>query len=461
MFWARVAVIVAAGAAVVALCSCSVPGAGGSGLTCTRPSTSKTRLSPGLNATGAARPAWSGRVGSIVAAEGERLFSDAGGSCLYELSALTGASGWSWSAPGHSLVMGAVASQDVVIVATGTYHGRAPAAVFAVTGRITGLDPGSGRQRWSMEVGDDGQGVPAGIYGDTAVVAEGNGAVVAVDASRGTPRWSVPAAGCRSRSGSPGPSPTAVLLPGAAGPTVAYRCAPAQRIVRLDPATGAAAWSWTLSPGRTVDVRTTAGGSGVLGVLVRGAGGPIAAERPPARQGAGQGDGYATDALVAVSGTTGKPQWEVDGIPSTAGVYAGPGRLCAVSAYASACYDSTTGAQSWARSAQVTPSRGGSGLFSAQADNGVLHVVEPTPEAVGIPPESTAYQSRPGAFALLGVDIATGRILSTTRLPAFSGGPDQVVVSADSPPGVVAVTRTRTIISAQFGETGTLEAFGN
>ncbi|GAB3613397.1 hypothetical protein GCM10027415_17370 [Humibacter ginsengisoli] len=395
-----------------------------------------------------------------MTAEGDRLFSDAGGGCLYELSAATGAPGWSWSTPGPSSVMGAVASKDIVIVATGTNHGHAPAAVYPVTDRITGLDPKSGHQRWSLGLGEDGQGVPAAIYGRLAVVAKANGSVVGIDTSHGTRRWAAPmVAGCQNNRGLSGVSATVNLLRGPPVPMVAYQCAPAQRIVQLSAATGAASWSWTLPPGRTVDAQTTAGSdSGLLGVLVSGSGVPIATQRPPAGQGQ---DGYNTDSLLAVSDVTGEPQWEVDGISSTAGVYAGQGRLCTVSAFASTCFESATGTQSWNRAALVPPSHGGSDMFSAMADDRVLHIVEPTVAAGTIPGESTIYRSQPGTFALVGFDIATGRLLNATRLPAFYGGPNQVVVSVDSPPGVVAVTGTHTIVSPQFRETATVEAFSN
>ena len=98
-------------------------------------------------------------------------------------------------------------------------------------------------------------------------------------------------------------------------------------------------------------------------------------------------------------------------------------------------------------------------MFSAMAGNGALHVIEPTARAAGIPSASTEYRSAPGAFTLVSLDIATGQLIDTVRLPAFYGGPGQVVVSVESPPGVVAVTGSDTIVSPQFRETDTAEAF--
>lgn len=256
------------------------------------------------------------------------------------------------------MVMGATASTSTVIVATGTTHGQAPAAVVPVTKRIVGLDPRTGGGRWSMSVGEDGQGVPVSIYGEIAVVTQADATIVGLDPVTGRPRWSIAAPKGCSESPLSGVAPTATLLPDTRQPTVSYRCSGLHRFAQLDPSSGATIWSWSLPSGRVVDGHAPAGGdAGMLGVLVSG-GDPIATERPPSGQ---RPAGYDTESLIDISMSTGAPQWKVDGVTPTAGVYAGSGHLCTVSGFGfgfgfgTTCYDAATGTQSWQRTPPAVP----------------------------------------------------------------------------------------------------------
>lgn len=57
------------------------------------------------------------------------------------------------------------------------------------------------------------------------------------------------------------------------------------------------------------------------------------------------------------------------------------------------------------------------------------------------------------------MDINTGHIIATRPLPAYYAGPSSVVVSADSPPGVAAVSGTTVLITPELGESPVVEAF--
>lgn len=55
--------------------------------------------------------------------------------------------------------------------------------------------------------------------------------------------------------------------------------------------------------------------------------------------------------------------------------------------------------------------------------------------------------------------MASGHQASATSLPAFYGGSQQVVVSPDSPPGVLAVSDNDVFVSPQVHEANVIEAW--
>ncbi|GAA4154846.1 hypothetical protein GCM10022286_02920 [Gryllotalpicola daejeonensis] len=339
--------------------------------------------------------------------------------------------------------MGAVASSDVVIAATGHDHGQAPAAVVPVTEQVVGLDAHTGDRLWSMKVGNDGQRVPAMIAGGTAIVAKADGTVVGLDASRGDRKWeTIPPSGCAESQELSDIHPSAQLLADAPAPLVLYPCGSAPRVVLLDPATGKVRWTWQVPAGRSVEYQSAAAGTtAVFGLVVS--------------------DGASAYSLFALSGATGRPMWHADGLTDDVGVFAGAGDLCGVSSSRVACYDETSGKPTWTRTPPAVPDRDTLGPIGAVAENGRLHLVEPTAAAAKIPPASTSYRAKPGAFRLLTLDLASGRVIAAQALPAFYRGPDGVVTSVDVPPAVVAVAAGHSVVSPEFHETSTVEAFAN
>lgn len=442
--------------AILGSCSTQHP----SGAACSRPSVSKGVVARGLEVGQADSPKWSGEVGVALLVAGTRAFSDSGGSCVSEINASSGAAGWSWAARGSAIVMGAVATEDVVVVATGHSHGTAPAAVMPATDRVVGLDPRTGARRWSVEVGQDGQGVPAVVSDGSAIIAKADGSLLGLDAVTGRREWGVPApAECASTKALTSPDVAVHLLPGVGGAIVDYQCNGPERLVQFDASSGAVRWTRSLPAGWAVQFQSPeASDATVLGVLVSGNGPALAPLRSSSLQVATAND---TVSLVALNAATGAPLWQVDGVSSAAGVFSGAGRLCTASGSGATCFAETTGILSWHRTSPAPPSS--SGLSDSGdgvvAENGLLHLVEATPAATSIPRESTTYRAAPGTFVLKRIDMSTGRVLDSQALPAFDGGPDQVDVSPDSPPGVVGVADGVTLVSPQIEETSVVEAF--
>lgn len=415
---------------------------------------------PGVDGGGAPPPIWSGTVGHILAVGSGELLAERGEGCVVAVGDAAGSTVWSWAVPGTSIVMGGEAAPRVVLVATGDTRGRAPAMVYAATDRLIALDPGTGAQRWSIRLADDGQGVPAVIAGNLVVLARADGTVLGLDASTGARRWLDPLPnGCHPDDTSSGLSPAAVVLPGLPDTVVLYQCAGRQRLARLDPVTGAVRWTRALPAGWSVQYQSPAGSAaGVIGLLVQGRGAAIAPVTEPAPPGP---RGYQTDSVIAVSAATGGPLWQLNGVPPSAGVYAGGDRLCVLSGFGVACEEAATGSEAWHWAPPVAPTDGGPagpGFTSAVIVAGRLYLAVPTRAAGSIPAQSTTYRSPAGTFQLRVVDIASGRMRAAIPLPAYYGGSQEVVVSADSPPGVIAVTNGTAFIDPELDESDVVEA---
>lgn len=468
---ARVALLLAA-SVVVLLAACSADASGPPSTSSPPPRSASgcvgasvspgAAVSLGLDAAAGASPTWSGRVGYAAVAEGDRLFVVGPQRCVLSLHGASGSQAWSWAvASSSSSVMGLAASPRIVLVALGDTHGHAPAMVYSATDQLVGLDPLTGQRRWTMRLAADGQDVPAVIAGSRVVVAEPDGTVVGLDAATGAKRWGDPIpAGCIAADAQGGLSPAADVLSDAPAVTVVYQCARAQRLARLNPATGATQWTWTLPAKWSVEYQSPTGSaSSVLGVIVSGHGAPLAPLRGAATQ---TPPGYQTDSLLAVDARTGKPLWQINNIVGSAGVYGGAGQLCLVSGFGVTAYAAATGAVSWREDPPAAPTGGGPAgpiFTSAVTTAGQLYLAAATAKAKSIPSQSTTYHGSAGAFQLQMIDMASGHQTNATPLPAFYGGTQQVVVSPRSPPGVLAVSDHNIFVSPQIHETNVIEAW--
>jgi outer membrane protein assembly factor BamB len=132
---------------------------------------------------------WSGRTGPVVATSGESAFS-LEGACVVAFKVSDGHELWSWRDQRHPYLAGVVASQDVVVVASGTTVGTAPAAVFPVVNHLFGLDAATGRQLWSRTIRNHGQSVPAVFASSHLVLSLASGTVLGLDPATGSTVWS-------------------------------------------------------------------------------------------------------------------------------------------------------------------------------------------------------------------------------------------------------------------------------
>lgn len=412
----------------------------------------------GLRTGNATRPVWSARL-PVWASQAGMIYSVAG-DCVVAVSATTGKQRWSSPHFGDTPVMGMLARPSLVLVALGAHRGHAPAAVFATTVRLVALDPATGALRWSRSIADDGQGVPAIVTGGVSLVTQASGTVVGIDARTGSRMWRDPRPrGCPSSNG--GMDPVAVPLNGVSLPVVLYQCGNRQRLIRLDPATGTLRWGRQLTARMAVINYQALGAvaSGVIGLLASSEGSPIAPVLPgPAFAPASYGGG----SLVAVSARTGKPLWQRNKVASAASIVGENRKLCAASGYALACFGAWSGSKAWIWRPPVVPTEGGWATFerTVVVTGGRVYTVYPTKAASSIPPSSTTYRSAPGTFRLDVLDLATGRTVDFAALPAYYGGPNGVVVSADDPPSVPAVAGGNAFVCPQTDETDVIEAIG-
>lgn len=461
---------------VLALTSCTPGGETTSSGGCGAhggPAPSGAPSSLGLTVGDASTPVWSSQVGVgtsfPVAAEG-LLFTRAPLGCLAALDPRSGAVLWSWAVPQPSWLAGVTAGATVVVAALGDSRrgggstGGA-ATSYGVTDRLVAFDPSTGVERWSLKILDDGQGVPAVIAGNVVVVSQADGSTLGLDADTGRQLWQDPAPqGCPTVSGDP-LNQTAVVLAGGPAVTVSYQCTQRDEIARLDPSTGKTRWTLALPKGFHVELQTPVGASsGVLGLTMSFVGleppGPEALGVPMGQQPPPGPKGYEAAYFLAVATDSGTPLWQLGSITAAPGVYGGSGNLCLVSGYGADCYVARTGALSWQSTPPVRPGQDYSfDSGGAVAASGRLYTVVPTAAAKKIRRGSTTYRSAPGTFRLHVMDMSTGEVLNDIPLPAFYGGPNGVVVSPDSPPGVIAVSGQLVFVSPQVRETRVIEAF--
>lgn len=418
----------------------------------------------GFTAADGAAPVWSGRTGAVVATSATEGFS-VQGRCVLAFSVSDGHRLWAWTDRGHPVVAGAIANGPVVVAATGNDVGTAPAAVFPVVNHLVGLSAATGRELWSRALPADGQSIPAVSAGSDVIVSLADGTVWGLNSRTGSTIWSdPPPASCHLAAPTP-PIVGAAVVAGGGTPTVEYMCIspdgqPSRNdgmVAAINPANGAIAWRWQPG-GLSLEYQSTVASShGVVTVISSGKSGFNVANS--------QWDlgptGYQSYEVIGIDQTRGRPLWTLSGVAADAGVYSGAGQLCVTSQFGMSCRDPRTGTRIWQWRPPVVPTDGpmpamGNAVATA---SGLLYLIEPTPSAGRIDTGSTTQRSAPGTFRLAALNMADGKITLSIPLPAYYGGPDGVVVSPRSPPGVDAVTGSIALITPQNHETSITEAF--
>ncbi len=415
----------------------------------------------------------------VVAVAGPAAIADDG--CIIAVDARDGRQRWAWRpAPAGkrptpsnmAALAGVAAAAGIVVVPTGrTRGGAAGTAAFPVVTSLAGLDARTGRQRWARTVGDDGQVLPAVVAAGRVVVSKADGTVMGLAAATGSTLWADPRPrGCRPGSGAAserGLTPEASVLAGGQLVTVVYRCGDFPEVVGVDPVTGARRWVWRAPDGSVVNAATPAGPApGVVALLGGGLSQAAVAHRGNWPLGP---VGYQARQVVALDMATGRPVWQLGGVPVSAELFAGVDRFCVASQFGVECLHPRSGTEAWQWRPAVVPGNGGPAAYfgGMTAASGRLYLVAPTGAAGRINANSTTQRAAPGTFHLRVMDMATGQVTGDLPLPAYYGDPQPiypggtggVVVSVMSPPGVMAAGAGLVFVDPQLESSDVVEAF--
>jgi outer membrane protein assembly factor BamB len=96
--------------------------------------------------------------------------------CIVAVDLATG--GLEWDSPppaGHPDLFGVVADGSTILAPTGVDVGNAPALVLPLVNQLAAYDSLTGVVRWTVDIPDDGQGIPALMLGGVVVVSEADG----------------------------------------------------------------------------------------------------------------------------------------------------------------------------------------------------------------------------------------------------------------------------------------------
>jgi outer membrane protein assembly factor BamB len=451
----------------------------------------------GLDATGATAPAWSAQAGRLSVAVGGTAYGTEYDTatkteCIVAVDLATG--GLEWDSPppaGHPDLFGVIADGSTVLAPTGVDVGNAPDLVLPLVNQLAAYDSLTGVVRWTVDIPDDGQGIPALMLGGVVVVSEADGTLLGLSEGDGHQLWSDSYAfSCAGKGGTVSNIPAGTLAQVlgvlGAGPDVAvgYQCAGTGGggVAAVDAATGGRVWSWPMPGGWEGDWQ-------VAGTADSGAtGGDVVAvpisQLPPANAPAvttgppgpllptmitniyGYSEG--TD-VVVLDAASGQPLWDLENVAGQAlSVLGGAGSLCLLTDAGADCRDALTGASLWskhwpgAHASSQNPALDCIDMEMvaqpcAVSAGGLLYVALATDAAPGDanppgPPES-------GIFVLTELDMATGATVASLPLPGFSAGPDGIGVSLEGPPAVVQVAGGMVLVSPQFQETDVVEAF--
>jgi outer membrane protein assembly factor BamB len=451
----------------------------------------------GLDGTGATAPAWSGQVGRLSVAVGGTAYGTEYDTatktdCIVAVDLASGGLEWDSSPPaGHPDLFGVIADASTVLAATGVDVGNAPELVLPLVTQLAAYDPLTGVVRWTVDLRDDGQGIPALMLGGVVVVSEADGALLGLSEADGHQLWSDPFPfSCAGKGGTvdstPGGTLAQVLGILGAGPDVAvgYECAGTGGggVAAVDAASGGRVWSWAMPGGwdgdwqsvATADSGATGGDvvavpishlpSAVAPAVIAPAPGPLLATKITNIY------GYSESAdVVVLDAASGQPLWDLENVAGQwLSVVGGTGSLCVLTDAGGDCRDALTGASLWS---VYWPGAHASSQYPALncvdvaavaqrcmvSADGLLYLALATDAAPADanppgPPES-------GIFVLTALNMATGATVASLPLPAFNPGPDGIGVCLLGPPAVLLVAGGLVLVSPQFEETNVIEAF--
>ncbi len=296
----------------------------------------RVRVSQPPRVTGSVlRPLWQGSPWEVFAVTDGLLighsYSSADPNSVTAVSALTGAGVWKAQVPRSlpvvvGFVSGASAGDagalgnSVGIIEAGGEVGKAPAAVGPQATAEIAVDMATGRRLWMQRLSAPSQTPAIAVAGDEVLTGSPAGVITARNAVTGRVLWTRPRpAGCaRLKVASPVDEGMGLAADGALV-AASFECADGGVAVqRLDPRTGAAAWTWSSPSGTGPDAGTylTLAGVASAGDLVLLAGQDAPSATPLARLVPHSyvwpyrlGPLLNTEVVLALDAASGHPRW--------------------------------------------------------------------------------------------------------------------------------------------------------
>ena len=285
------------------------------------------------------RVAWQASIGAAPVIVGGVVVALTDGG-IQEVDAHSGALRWTWQNPRETVALRFLAADSTVFAVVGHEVGTPPAMVAPVAAELDAMDLRTGRFLWSHPIaGTQSPGVA--VAGPVVAIADRGttGAVVGLDPRTGRRRWTEQApAGCAVVPDSV-VSPAAYLAGDGNSLAVGRRCSTSDTVLQgIDPTSGRS--RWTASAVGRLDVFTVPPGSGVLAASVAGA---VSA---PSRVWSVPGApvGFAAQQVVVFDAATGRPLWQESGMSDLAAVTGDAAALCVVDGFGYECRKPTTGA---------------------------------------------------------------------------------------------------------------------
>jgi outer membrane protein assembly factor BamB len=323
-------------------------------VTVTTPAAPAPATLPAVTGSGV-RALWQGAPwGNLTFAGGTLLGSD--GNQVHAIRAATGAPLWTATMPAAQPdVLGLVPAGNVVIVEAGHSVGNPPAMVASAVFEYIALDLATGAERWTAPALGGNQSPAIAASGKFVLTGDPSGAVTARLAATGSVVWRVRRPAVCGAAAPSDLTDDAGLGLAADGPLLAasFSCERRVVVVRLDPATGKALWTWrspAIIEGDSLSLTATAAArDGNLVLLAGQIASPPAAQQFISRlphadawpQALGPADQIST--VLALDAANGRPRWsELGGQLETFTLTVGA--VCEVVSAGLECRDDATGA---------------------------------------------------------------------------------------------------------------------
>jgi outer membrane protein assembly factor BamB len=303
-------------------------------------------LPPPVAASAPATPnhvAWQAPIGADPVIVGGVVVAMTNGG-IQEFDAHTGDLRWTWKNTRETAALRFLVADSTVFAVVGHDVGTPPAMVAPIAAELDALDLRTGRFLWSHPIAGT-QSPGFAVASPVVAIADSGsaGAVVGLDPRTGRRRWTEPApAGCAVAPNTV-VTPTTYLAGDGDDLAVGRRCGAANSdlIQGIDPATGRS--RWTVSAVGSLDVFTIPPGSRVLAASLAHI---VGAHPAPGRVWSVPDApvGFAAQQVVVIDAATGRVVWQESGMSDLAAVTGDAAALCVIDGFGYECRKPSTGA---------------------------------------------------------------------------------------------------------------------